>query len=1015
MCPSRSRPTLAAITVRILIGICMRICCVATKVTPSNTFQQWTEGTFNRGHKKLRQPLSRRTTGIARILELENKAWENLSKEEKKDILKQQKDSKKNDEEGDAGDQIETVSGGVEASQEERLDSKPKKKKQKKKNQKEEKEEGKNLNVVACICDDDRGNERRELREYATLAHEEWYEDDWINRDIIGSEVGLPSALRSLGLFDSQGVNVTSPKELVLHRQNQKGANENQKGAIGYHGKSGKGSKHKNSKAHKLKKGASKMGGKSSKSTKPCKCSPIERTRRPTNKPIKPSSIKPSRKPAGEKPYTRRPTKKPNETTRPVAEKPKTRSPTERPSRPTRKPIKTPKPFKTRRPTLKPIKTRKPSMKTKKPSKTQRPTKKPIRAPKPVKTKRPTSKPIKTTKPTMKPTRTKNPSKTQRPTRERTKTPKPVKTRRPTLKPIKTRKPTMKPTRTKKPTQNPTTNNISPQAPTNKPTVPPTLSPTKAPTLKPTTQPTKAPSKAPTRMPTSALSYSVDVCYPGCGNFTAIYTQNQFQSLILKYVPCSSSLCTVDITFQSGTCTTCSIDSSQRSRLLQVNPFFRSSTIAFTIESKAVLDNQAVTSNINSNKTNMNSDLKATNSTFRINSNFTQVSQSPTRTPSKAPSRKPTPQPTKAPTKIPTLQPTKAPVEAGPTNPPTKAPTKKPTLQPTKAAVTVDPTNAPTKTPTKKPTLQPTKAPVTASPANAPTKAPTKKPILQPTTTPAKAGPTNAPTKVPTMNPLGETNKPTTSAPVGGQQLAVYDSELKVPRCIEYGSECSSGALLKGRGNVQNGTELNQPNSLDKCDDGDSGSYPANGFIEKIAVKSGDVNGVGSGVDMTEGNNAAITATVIAVTDWSRYFADFYYARKTESIPDWKFIGSIQHPGRGQQVLMMNYTIPSGDTYQAVRVNFRNQGSSSPCSSGDYDDVDDLVFKVKLVTSPVFPQMAVFDSELKVPRCIEYGSECSSGALLQGRGNVQNGTEQNQPNSLDKCDDGDSGSYPANG
>ena len=153
---------------------------------------------------------------------------------------------------------------------------------------------------------------------------------------------------------------------------------------------------------------------------------------------------------------------------------------------------------------------------------------------------------------------------------------------------------------------------------------------------------------------------------------------------------------------------------------------------------------------------------------------------------------------------------------------------------------------------------------------------------------------------------------------------------------------------------MQDGNEPNQPNSLDVCKDGNSGSYPSSQSIEQIIVRSGDVNGVGSGVDMVEGNNATIIATVLANEDPRFIYADFYYTSKIESIPDWKLIGTRQPPGRGQHVLQINYILPSGETDQAVRVSFRNGGTTSLCSFGNYDDVDDLVFKVQQLTSPAF-------------------------------------------------------------
>jgi hypothetical protein len=113
------------------------------------------------------------------------------------------------------------------------------------------------------------------------------------------------------------------------------------------------------------------------------------------------------------------------------------------------------------------------------------------------------------------------------------------------------------------------------------------------------------------------------VCYPGCGNFTSIYTQNQFQNLILTYVPCSPSQCTVDIVGQSSQCNSCSNNTAQGNRLLHDNGYLQSSTISFTIKSTGSLDDQVVSTNLNSNITNMNNDLTAFS--FRINSNFIRI------------------------------------------------------------------------------------------------------------------------------------------------------------------------------------------------------------------------------------------------------------------------------------------------------------------------------------------------------------------------------------------------------
>eukprot|EP00956_Cyclotella_meneghiniana_P010114 scaffold13968_cov32-Cyclotella_meneghiniana.AAC.1 len=55
--------------------------------------------------------------------------------------------------------------------------------------------------------------------------------------------------------------------------------------------------------------------------------------------------------------------------------------------------------------------------------------------------------------------------------------------------------------------------------------------------------------------------------------------------------------------------------------------------------------------------------------------------------------------------------------------------------------------------------------------------------------------------------------------------------------------------------------------------------------------------------------------------------------------------------------------------------------------------------------------MAEYDPNYGVPFCRAVGNECSSGELLIGRGNILGGNENNAPNTLDGCPDGDLGTY----
>ena len=95
---------------------------------------------------------------------------------------------------------------------------------------------------------------------------------------------------------------------------------------------------------------------------------------------------------------------------------------------------------------------------------------------------------------------------------------------------------------------------------------------------------------------------------------------------------------------------------------------------------------------------------------------------------------------------------------------------------------------------------------------------------------------------------------------------------------------------------------------------------------------------------MTHGNTVTVTATVWAWSTGSSDSLDLYYAANANS-PSWVLIGTIVPPAGGAQALSATYTLPTG-TLQAVRANFRYQGSASSCSTGAYDDHDDLIFAV---------------------------------------------------------------------
>ena len=173
----------------------------------------------------------------------------------------------------------------------------------------------------------------------------------------------------------------------------------------------------------------------------------------------------------------------------------------------------------------------------------------------------------------------------------------------------------------------------------------------------------------------------------------------------------------------------------------------------------------------------------------------------------------------------------------------------------------------------------------------------------------------------------------------GGAQTAVYDSTLKAPKCATVGSSCDSGpSLLLGKDNMSGGAEPNQPNTINSsCADGTSGTFHSDESNDRLVVTS-------SGGALTHGTTVTVTATVWAWNTGSADALDLYYAANANS-PTWVLIGTIVPSAGGAQSISRTYTLPTG-SLQAVRANFRYQGSASSCSTGAYDDHDDLVFAV---------------------------------------------------------------------
>ncbi|MGD0599964.1 MAG: protease pro-enzyme activation domain-containing protein [Terriglobales bacterium] len=174
-----------------------------------------------------------------------------------------------------------------------------------------------------------------------------------------------------------------------------------------------------------------------------------------------------------------------------------------------------------------------------------------------------------------------------------------------------------------------------------------------------------------------------------------------------------------------------------------------------------------------------------------------------------------------------------------------------------------------------------------------------------------------------------------------GAQTAVYNSTLKAPECATVGTSCDSGpSLLLGRDHLSGGTEPNQPNTINSsCADGTGGTFHSDESNDRIVVTST------SGGPLTHATTATVTATVWAWSGYTSDSLDLYYAANANS-PSWVFIKTIKPTKAGAQSLSATFTLPTG-SLQAVRAQFRYLGKASSCTTGSYNDHDDLIFAVQ--------------------------------------------------------------------
>lgn len=180
---------------------------------------------------------------------------------------------------------------------------------------------------------------------------------------------------------------------------------------------------------------------------------------------------------------------------------------------------------------------------------------------------------------------------------------------------------------------------------------------------------------------------------------------------------------------------------------------------------------------------------------------------------------------------------------------------------------------------------------------------------------------------------------------------ASFDTALRVPRCTTTGSSCSSGTLLTGRALL--GPEPQAPNVRGTCADGTAGTYHVDESVDALTVTSVD------GSPFTPGKTVRIDATVWAYTGYTSDKLDLYFTADAQAAtPVWSFLATLTPPGAGLRTLSATYVLPSGGV-QAVRAQFRYGGLASPCTSGVYNDRDDLAFSVGAVLDATPPSAGI--------------------------------------------------------
>lgn len=172
--------------------------------------------------------------------------------------------------------------------------------------------------------------------------------------------------------------------------------------------------------------------------------------------------------------------------------------------------------------------------------------------------------------------------------------------------------------------------------------------------------------------------------------------------------------------------------------------------------------------------------------------------------------------------------------------------------------------------------------------------------------------------------------------------FAEYNATFGAVRCANYSSPCiANSSLLISRDNIGGTQEPNQPNTLDACTDGGTGTYASDESVENITITS--LNGT----IFNAGDTVSVEAWVYC---WGTGAADNINIGYTPSAasPAWSIVNYTDPcPGNGYQLINNTFVLGSSPGEHAVRVSIQYNGNpATTCGAGAYDDNDDVIFQV---------------------------------------------------------------------